>query len=134
MEKSRGKEEVVKKKDFKHKLILQSVKLPGYSEEVKLFDPSHAEELLGVFMAMDGNDSRDHRKGILQVQALSKNVSKSPLDRLDAETIYRERWVNSVGYGLPVTQFDEKQCEQIMKPFYAAILPKMGLIDTFHWR
>ena len=79
-----------------------------------MFDPSHAEDLLGVFMAMDGSDTRDHKKRILQVKELAKNISRSPMDRVDAETIYRERWVNSVGYSLPVTQFDDKQCDQII--------------------
>ena len=37
-----------------------------------------------------------------------------------------ERWIASVGYCLPVTQFSAKQCADIQKPWYNAILPKMG--------
>ena len=75
---------------------------------------------------MDGKDKKEHKERMIAVKALASNIRNSPLDRQDAEIIYRERWVNSIGYCLRVTQFSNAQCEEIMKPFYMAMLPKMG--------
>ena len=43
-EKSGGKEKMVKRGKIEGSLILQSVKLPGYTEEVKMRDPTHGEK------------------------------------------------------------------------------------------
>ena len=125
--KTKGKESLMKVHQWKGKLQVHSVKLPGYSEDVKLLDPTHGEELLGVHIAMDGGDKDEHKKRITQVTTLAKQIRSSPLDRQDAAVIYRERWLNSVGYGLPVTQFDELQCEAIMKPFLCCHPAKDGI-------
>ena len=78
-------------------------------------------------MALDGSDTDELIWRLREVRTLAKNVSQSPLSRQDAEVVYRERWIPGIGYCLPVTQFDDKQCEKLMTPFYAAMLPKMGL-------
>ena len=44
---------------------------------------------------------------------------------------YRERWISSIGYCLPITQFTEKQCEKIQQSGYSAILPKLGFNRHF---
>ena len=79
-----------------------------------------------VYVAMDGKDTEEHKQRLIQVKDLARAIRSSPLDRCDAEVVYQERWVPSVGYCLPVTQFSLEQCEELMVPFYAAMLPKMG--------
>ena len=117
---------MVKREKIEGKLTLQSVKLPGYSEDVKMRDPLHGEEILGVHVAMNGKDKKEYDERLIKVKELASNIKDNSLDRHDAHIIYRERWVNSIGYCLRVTQFSKTQCEGLMKPFCAAILPKMG--------
>ena len=125
-EESGGKEKMVQRDKIEGKLTLQLSKLPGYSEDVKMRDPTHGEETLGVYVTMNGKDTKEYEERLEKVKELAGNIKDNSLDRHDAHTIYRERWVNSIGYCLRVTQFSKTQCEGLMKPFYAAILPKMG--------
>ena len=55
----------------------------------------------------------------------------SPFNWKDAELIYRERWLASVGYCLPITQFTCKECNAIQSPLFNAILPKLGFNRHF---
>ena len=75
---------------------------------------------------MDGNEEEEYNFGLLQSKILTGKVITSPLNRRDAIFLYMERWPSSVGYFLPITQFDEKHCKEIQMPFLNAILPKMG--------
>ena len=60
---------------------------------------------MGVYVTMDGKDTVEHEQRLIEVKTLAEVIRTIPLDRYDAEVVYRERWVPSVGYGLPVTQF-----------------------------
>ena len=66
-----------------------------------------------------------------QSKALAGKVVSSPFSRFDAKLIYRERWVSSVGYCLPITQFTNAQCDEIQKPLYNEMLLKMGFNHHF---
>ena len=50
---------------------------------------------------------------------------------MDAETIYKDQWISSVGYCLPTTKLTDKQENYIQKPFCNAIQPKMGFNMNF---
>ena len=78
---------------------------------------------------MDGKDTAEFRYRLLQSKTFKGKIMLSPFIRHDAKTIYRERWVTSVGYSLPVTQFTDIQCANIQSPFINAIIAKMG----FNW-
>ena len=125
-QKAKGKELMMESNQFQKKLTMYSVKLPGYSEPVDLLERNHGERLLGVRLAINGSDADELKFRKDQVTELAEKIRTGPPLREDAETIYRERWVNSVGYCLPVTQFTEEECNKLMVPFYAAMLPKMG--------
>ena len=90
-----------------------------------------AERQLGVRLAMDGNDREEYVHRLEQSKTLAGKVQTSPFNRTDAEIIYRERWLASVGYCLPVTQFSNRQSKAIQTPFFNAILPKMGFNRHF---
>ena len=62
----------------------------------------------------------------IRQQNWQKKIKTAPFNRYDAEVIYRERWLPSIRYYLPITQFSEKQCKSIQQPGYNAVLPKMG--------
>ena len=80
---------------------------------------------------MDGNDNEEYEYRLEQSKILAGKVITSPFNRTDAEIIYRERWLASVGYCLPVTQFSAKQSKVIQSPFFNATLPKMGFNRHF---
>ena len=85
--------------------MMNSVKLPGYSEEVKRLDNGQGERFLGVRVALDGGDGDEFTFREKQVRALARDIVVGPPTKEDAETIYHEIWMSSVGYCLPVTQF-----------------------------
>jgi len=58
--------------------------------------------------------------------ALAGRIKQSPLTRFDAEIVYRERWMSTIKYCLPITRFTQQQCHQITKVVEQAILPKLG--------
>ena len=100
-----GKEMTKKDSKINGKLILHSMKLPEYKEDVTHLDPKQGGEILEVYVAMNGKDTEEHKQRLIQVKALAGTIRSSPLDRYGAETVYQERWVPSIGYCLPFTQF-----------------------------
>ena len=90
-----------------------------------------AERQLGVRLAMSGLDKAEYAHQLEQSKALAGKIWSSPFSRADAEIIYRERWIFSVGYCLPVIQFNAKQCGDIQRPFINAIIAKMGFNRHF---
>ena len=54
---------------------------------------------------MDGKDTKEYEERLIKVKELASNIKDNSLDRYDAHTVYRERWVSSIGYCLRVTQF-----------------------------
>ena len=86
----KGEEILLKDPPIK-KLVLNSVKLPGYSEPVEKLETCHGERLLGVRLAMDGNDNDEFKFWLEQSKTLANKIRISPFTRLDSEVIYRER-------------------------------------------
>ena len=78
-----------------------------------------------MHLAMSGQDEDEFLYRLEQSKIIADRVHSSPFSRIDAETIYRRKWLSSVGYCLPITQFDDKQCKAIHSPFFNAILPNM---------
>ena len=95
-QKAKGKELMLESNQFKKKLTMHSVKLPGYSEPVDLLERNHGERLLGVCLVIDGSNAVELKFWQDQVVELAEKVRTGPPLREDAETIYRKRWVNSV--------------------------------------
>ena len=88
--KEKGKEVLVESTKVEGKLVMNSVKLPGYSEEVERLANDQGERLLGVRVAIDGSDEDEFTFRQKQVKALAKRITTGPPTRQDAETIYRE--------------------------------------------
>ena len=90
-----------------------------------------AERLLGARLTLDGGDTEEYKYRLDQAKELAGKITASPFTRYDAEIIYRERWISTVGYCLPITQFTDEQCDEIQKHGYNSILPKMGFNRHF---
>ena len=85
-----------------------------------------AERILGVRCGLDGEDTTELKYRIEQAVALAGRIKQSPLTRFDAVIVYRERWMSTIKYCLPITRFTQQQCHQITKVVEQAILPKLG--------
>ena len=48
---------MMKISQFGKRLTMNSVKLPGYSEPVDMLETNHGERLLGVCLAIDGDNA-----------------------------------------------------------------------------
>ena len=57
---------------------MNSVKLPGYSEPVDTLDSDHRERLLGVRLAINGNDADELQFRIDQVDELAEKIRAGP--------------------------------------------------------
>ena len=94
--------------------------------ELRRNEVTSAEWQLGVYLSICGGDDEECAHRILQSKELAGNLISSPFTRQDTEVIFRERWIASVGYCLPIKQFTQEQCDAIQRPFFNAILPKIG--------
>ena len=74
---------------------------------------------------MDETNLTEYKFCLKQAKTLAGKIWSSPFTRIDAEIIYRERWLLSISYCLPVTKFTDSQCDKIQSPFLTAILAKM---------
>ena len=101
--KKQGKEVMASVDESPGSFYLTSSKYVGLKKELKRIEPTKGERILGVRVALAGNDDDEHKYRLEQSKELAKNITLYPFSRLDAEIIYRKRWVNSVGYCLPVT-------------------------------
>lgn len=107
-------------------LWLKSIKYPGLEVKIKRNEVNKGEQILGVRLALDGNNEAEFKYRKKQARDLAGKISSPPFSRGDAEVIYKERWIPPIGYCLPITQFTQNECHKIQAPFYQAILPKMG--------
>ena len=97
----------------------------GLELELTLNEVTNAERKLGFRLAMSGSDKEEYMYRLEQSNAFAGKILSSPFTRIDTEIIYKERWISSVGYCLPVTQFFAKQCENIQRPCINPVVAKM---------
>ena len=61
-----------------------------------------------------------------EAKTLAGRIKHAPLSRFDAEVVFRERWMATIKYCLPITRFTVGECHQLSKIVEPAILPKLG--------
>jgi len=93
---------------------------------IKRIEAWDAERILGVRCSLEGGDDTELQYRIQQAVLLAGRIKQSPLSRFDAEIVYRERWMSTIKYCLPITRFTPHQCHQGTKIVEQAILPKLG--------
>ena len=126
-----GKEELSSIEDEPGTLNLRSDKYTWLDVELRRNSVDDAERLLGARLTLDGGETEEYEYILYQAKELAGKITASPFSRYDAEIIYRERWISTVGYCLPITQFTDEQCDEIQKHGYNSILPKMGFNRYF---
>ena len=108
-----------------------TVELPGENAnekpaKIRRKEFFQAEKQLGIRLAPDGNMDQEFEFRRRQAAALGYKFSKSYITRPEATLAYQSRWLSLIGFYLPITTFSRSRCEQIQKPIYSGILPKMG--------
>ena len=123
-----GTERIESKKEFKGTIGMTS-QINGSKNQQYLgrLEPHQAERVLGVRLPLDGNMKVEWIYRCQQMRIFSKKISEAPLTNRDAWIIYESRYRAIIRYPLPVTMFNDRQCNKIQQPFIHAILPKMGI-------
>ena len=93
----KGKEEMTSIEESPGTLSLRSEKYKGMKVTLRRNEVGTAERQLGVRLAMSGQDDDEYLYRLDQSKTLAGKIHFSPFSWNDAETIYRERWLSSVG-------------------------------------
>ena len=72
-----------------------------------------ANRVLGVRLPMYGNMKVEYKCRCKQIRELSKKVLDAPLSQWDLWIVYKSRYKAIIRYLLPVTLFNDKQCNEI---------------------
>ena len=95
-------------------------------EVVKRHDPHTAECTLGVYVAVDGNMVEQKKQLGLSTNSWVQQITSSFLFRseilLALVTTISRTWM----YPLQATTFSSDDCDDIVRPLYAEILPRLG--------
>ena len=94
--------------------------------------PSHqAVEMLGVYLAPDGNNEEQIKQMKKKTTKLGEMVRTGHVDRAEAWTALNAVAMKSIEYSLPALTLSEQECTQIMWPLLKAYLPKAGINRNF---
>ena len=116
--------EYVQKDDIEYEIAIPN--LAGENEVVKLHNPDFAEETLGVFLAVDGNMRQEKEKLSKASSSWTRKIVCSGLFRNEVVMAITTTISRTWQYPISTTTFTPDDCEDIMKPLYSEILPKLG--------
>ena len=92
---------------------------------------SESKEMLGIFLAPDGNDKAQLKKLKSKVHSWVEFLSTGGLDWGTVWTALRTTIMKSIAYALPATSFTEKQIKEILVPLYRVALPRSGFTMSY---
>ena len=125
-------------KDGKWKMINsgESLTLKVRDKDRKLCDLqylpiSEAREMLGVYLAPDGNEVQEFNVLKAKIKKWTDFVLVGGLDWGTTWTALRTTIMKSLEYALPVTTFSEKQIKELLSPLYRVALPRSGYTFTY---
>ena len=98
----------------------------GHRHELKYIPSDQAVEMLGVYLAPDGNNEEQVKQMKKKTTHLGELVRTGHVDRAEAWTALTAVAMKSVDYSLPALTLSEHECTQIMWPLLKAFLPKSG--------
>ena len=84
-----------------------------------------SEHILGVRLGLDKKESTKLAYRIQEATILVGHINQAPLSRFDAEIVYRERWMSSIKYCLPITRFTRAQCHKCTPIVEKEIIPEL---------
>ena len=103
----------------------------GQRQHLQYLSAEKAKEMLGVFLAPDGNNRTQIKEMKKKTQYLGELVRTGHLDRHEAWTSLTLVALKSIEYPLPALTLSEDECVQIMWPLLRSYLPKSGLNRHF---
>ena len=98
----------------------------GNAEEIKRNEPDTAEETLGVFVAVDGNQRAEKKKLSDASNSWTRKIVSSGLFRNEVVMAIITTISRTWQYPLQSTTFTCVHCEDIMRPLHSEVLPKIG--------
>lgn len=103
----------------------------GIRQELKRMDVSEAENTLGVFLAMDGNQRRQFLFLKGEAVKFGEQIRSSKCDKNTALYTYNSCFMKSMEYCMTTTNFSESQWNEILAPALKYSLQRLGMSATF---
>ena len=97
------------------------------TETLRRLDPHETvDKTLGVYLAMDGNNSREIEHLKTEVQRFCETVRTQKIECNDAWYIFEHSIMKTLEYPLAALTLNYSEWDSIMKPLLKIILPKAG--------
>ena len=103
----------------------------GNIHQLQYIPSNQAVEMLGVFLAPDGNNEKQVSEMIKKTSKLGELIRTGHLDHSEAWTALSTVAMKSLEYALPALTLTEEECSKIMWPLLRGYLPKMGVNRKF---
>lgn len=100
-------------------------------QNLRRFNPDHAELTLGVYLAMDGNERAQIKYMQDKVRDFTENLRTYKASKNDAWYALERSFLKTIEYPLTVTSISYKTWSTIMSPAFNALLPKAGISRRF---
>ena len=88
---------------------------------------NESEKQLGIIIPIDGSFHQEYQRRLTQSKTLGQQLYRSPLNHYESILVYKLYFIPKMEYPLSITQFTQKQCQEIQRQFYRYCLPKIGL-------
>ena len=98
--------------------------------QLKYIHPSSAQEMLGVFLAPDGNNKRQIEEFKKKTSKFSEYIRTGHLTRHEAWTTLTTVALKSIEYALPALTLTKEECTSVIWPLLKVLLPKIGISRT----
>ena len=103
----------------------------GVRQELKFIPANQAVEMLGVYLAPDGNNKAQFGKMKKQAQYYGEIIRTGHVDRHETWTTLTKVAMKALEYSLPAMTLTEDECTSIMWPLLQASLPRSGVNQYF---
>ena len=103
----------------------------GERQHLRYIKPDQAQEMLGVFLAPDGNNTQQIKEMKKKTKYLGELIRTGHVDRHETWTNLTLVAMKSLEYPLPALTLSEEECTQIMWPLLKSYLPRAGLNRHF---
>ena len=95
------------------------------------YDTDRAEQTLGVYLSMDGNEEKQFQSLYDQSKKFATQIYTSKCNEDAAEYTFRSSFLKTLEYPMPVTQFSPDQWRKIYTPALQATLNRAKLSKKF---
>jgi hypothetical protein len=95
----------------------------GAPSSISILRPDQTNKGLGYYMAADGNQDTEYSERYARLQQLCASAQTSRLSYSEALQLLNQRLLMQLRYGLVLSQFAYKQCQQMTVLLNATFLP-----------